>query len=160
VNGSWKDDVETTAAALLAYVWAGHNSKDGHYRPQVKRAFDWLRRSRPAGGFPAFVRLVALAELAAATGAQVHRQAAQLALKELAEPRTKLETAALARASSPAAVVPGAPDTVNTLNDLRLAALCHAPLAVPKSLQEGKRADLVRIWAAALGNVQARQTRQ
>ena len=154
VNGSWRDDVEMTAAALLAYVRAGQNSKDGHYRPQVKRAFDWLRRSRPAGGFPAFVRAVALAELAAATGAQVHQGAAQLALKELVEPRTKLETAALARASSPAAAPPGVPDTVSTLNDLRLAALCHAPLAVPKSLREGKRADLVRIWAAALGNVQ------
>jgi hypothetical protein len=148
VNGSWTNDVETTAAALLAFVRAGHTTNEGHYRQQVRRAVGWLRTA-PAAGFAAFARAVALAELAAATHSEAHQQAAETALEGLASPRTALEAAALARAKSPAASPPG-PDEICNLNDLRLAGVCGRRMSVPASLLGEKRAALARTWAAAI----------
>jgi Ca-activated chloride channel family protein len=149
VNGSWNDDVELTAAALLAFVRAGHTTRDGHYRQGVKRAFEWLRGAR-RGGFAAFARALALVELAAATGSKRHLQAAQAAIGELAAPKSELERAALARANAPGTTPPGAPGAVETLDDLRMAAICAASLPVPADLMKGRNAKLARAWSAGL----------
>jgi Ca-activated chloride channel family protein len=148
VNGSWADDAEMTAAALLAFVRAGHTTNSGHYRQQVRRAIGWLRTA-PAAGFAAFARAVALAELAVATGSQAHQQAAAAALEGLVSPQNPLEAAALARAKSPTAPLPG-PDGINNLNDLRLAGVCGRGTSVPASLLGEKRAALARTWAATI----------
>jgi hypothetical protein len=148
VDGSWEGDVETTAAALLAFMRAGHTTSEGHYRQQVRRAVGWLKTA-PAAGFAAFARAVALAELAAATRSETHREAARAALEELASPRTPLETAALSRAKSPAASPPG-PGGIRDLDDLRLAGICGRRMSVPGSLLREKRAPLARAWAAAI----------
>jgi hypothetical protein len=149
VNGSWNDDVEMTAAALIAFVRAGHTTRDGHYRQGVKRAFTWLRGAR-GGGFAAFARAFALAELAAATSSKRHREVAQAALGELAPPKNELERAALARTQAPSTTPLGAPGAVKTLDDLRMAAVCAAPLPAPADLMKGRSGKLARAWAAAL----------
>jgi hypothetical protein len=148
VNGSWADDAEMTAAALLAFVRAGHTTNAGHYRQQVRRAAGWLGTA-PAAGFPAFARAAALAELAAATGSEAPQQAAAAALEGLASPRNPLEAAALARANYPAASPPG-PDGIGNLNDLRLAGVCGRGMSVPESLLQEKRSALARTWAATI----------
>ena len=73
VNGSWDDDVELTAAALLAFVRAGHTTRGGSYRQQVRKAATWLQGSQ-AHGFPAFAAERALRELQAATGDSFDRR--------------------------------------------------------------------------------------
>src|SRR5438128_2505200 len=42
VNGRWQDDVEITAAALLAFIRAGHTTRKGQYRRQAQKAMTWL----------------------------------------------------------------------------------------------------------------------
>jgi Ca-activated chloride channel family protein len=69
LNGSWEDDVELTAAALLAYVHHGHTTRAGDYRRQVAKALHWLTAQVPsASGFALFTAARALADLHAATG--------------------------------------------------------------------------------------------
>ena len=150
LNGSWKNDPEMTAAALLAFVRAGHTTRRGHYRQGVKRAFGYLNASRPAGS-AAFLRAVALAELAAATGSRGHHQAAEAALNELPAPSRELERVALARAATPTQPAAGAPSAIKSLNDLRLAAVCQTRMAIPAGLVRGKQGDLGRAWGACLG---------
>jgi Ca-activated chloride channel family protein len=49
VNGSWGDDVEQTAKALLKFVEAGHTTRAGNYRRHVEKAAKWLREQLAAG---------------------------------------------------------------------------------------------------------------
>src|SRR5262249_55604138 len=70
VSGSWGSgaiEVEMTAAALLAFVRAGHTTRAGIYRRQVGKAAAWLQTAQ-ATGFAAFARFRALTELTAAEG--------------------------------------------------------------------------------------------
>jgi hypothetical protein len=67
LNGSWKNDVELTAAALLVFVRRGHTSRKGHFRRQVSRVAEWLA-ANTAAGFAAFLCALALRELAEADG--------------------------------------------------------------------------------------------
>jgi Ca-activated chloride channel family protein len=148
VNGSWQDDVEMTAAALIVLVRAGHTTRQGHYRTGVKRAFDFLVASH-ASRTATFFRAVALAELAAATGASAHREAAEGAIKNL-KPGNELERLALARATAPSQVPTGAPDAIRDLNDLRMAAVSRARCEIPDRLFGGRKGELARVWAACL----------
>src|SRR5262249_7480078 len=69
VNGSWGENIEWTAAALLAFVRAGHTTRTGSYRQQVKKAANWLQSGlAKTTGFVAFAVLRALDELQASTG--------------------------------------------------------------------------------------------
>ncbi len=149
VNGSWKNDVEMTAAALIAFVRGGHSTRDGHYRTGVKRAYSYLLGSRPSGK-DAFFRALALSELAAATGSAKQRQAAEQALTNLSQPRSELERAALARAEAPGQLLNGGPTSVERLDDLRLAAVSGGRRVVPDKLFSGRTGQLARVWAACL----------
>jgi len=130
VSGSWGsgvDEIEMTAAALLAFVRAGHTTTAGHYRRQIAKALKWLRAAR-AEGFAAQARAQALAELAAAIG-----------------------DAALAAEAHATPVAPPPPGPLATLDALRAAALTRRPAPIAPELLQGPDAGLARAWAAALG---------
>jgi len=134
VSGSWgadESEVEQTAAAILAFVRAGHTHRGGHYRRQLAKAIKWLLAAT-AKGPAAYARAQALAELAAATGDSAIVRAAQLA-------------ATVAPAPSGASSGP-----LSTIEDLRAAALARQVKEVAPTLFSGSEADLARVWMAAL----------
>jgi Ca-activated chloride channel family protein len=134
VSGSWgqgADEIEMTAAALLAFVRAGHTTKAGHYRRQLAKALKWLREAR-ATGFAELAWAHALAEIAAATGDAGLQQVAESA------------KARLASVSAP----PAGPLT--TLDALRAAALTRQLAPVAPDLLRGPQTELARAWQAAL----------
>lgn len=120
-NGSWDDDLETTAAALLALVRQGHTTKSGDYRSQVERAVGWLL-NHPGSGFATFLRALALYELAAATGNPLHKKAAKDVIQTLPETKDPLETAVRQRlqGKTPEKTIPL---VIKTLEHLRWAVL-------------------------------------
>ncbi|MEO8611256.1 MAG: VIT domain-containing protein [Chloroflexota bacterium] len=138
VNGSWDDDAEMTAAALLAFVRAGHTTRVGDYRQQVKKAGNWLHKYLSgAKGLAAILTFRALSELETATGDvfisdDLKRQSPQ--------PTTDLEKAIVSAANPP--------DPVKSLDDLRLAAVSGGDAAAPDDLKRGTNAKLVQIWLA------------
>lgn len=134
VSGSWgagETEVEQTAAAILAFVRAGHTNRSGHYRRQLAKATKWLLAAT-AQGFAEYARAQALAELAAATGDAAIERAAQLV--QTAPPAT-----------STALIEP-----LSTLDELRAAALARQVKEVAPALFSGSQADLARVWMAAL----------
>jgi Ca-activated chloride channel family protein len=141
-DGSWEESVEWTAAALLAFVLAGHTTRAGSFRQPLRRAARWLA-DHPGSGFAAFARALALEALAAATGDARERELARQARQALPEPAGPVEQAA-----SGAWVEP--PQAIHSLDDLRLAAVLNARLKVEDALLQGKDGELVRVWAAAL----------
>lgn len=126
MNGSWQGDVEWTAAALLAFIRAGHTTHSGSYRQIVRRAARWLARSS-AAGLAEQARVLALNELAAATG----NRAGAIAPPEFA-----------------LSIQP--PEAIRTLHDLRHAALLRVKLPVPAELLNGPHAELARVWSAVM----------
>ena len=94
LDGSWNDDMELTAAALLAFVRSGHTTLAGHFRKQVARAFGWLSLAALTG-FPAFLAALVLRELADATQTPEHLAAAEKAIQSLPTPSDNLEAVAL-----------------------------------------------------------------
>lgn len=142
IDGSWQNDMERTAAALLAFVRAGHTTRSGSYRQLMRRAAGWLAANR-CDGLGMFVRARALDELALATGDGADRKAAGLARQSLPAARNDIEAAASGQD------VP-APPVIGSLDDLRLAGMLRARLVVPPELLDGPDADLAIIWAAAV----------
>jgi Ca-activated chloride channel homolog len=134
VSGSWGQgaaEIEMTAAALLAFVRAGHTTRAGHYRRQLAKAMKWLLGAH-ATGFAAQARAQALAELAAAIGDAGLQRAAQEA------------QAALPSVSAP-------PDgALTTLDALRAAALARQLAPISPELLHGAQAELAHVWQAAL----------
>ncbi|MEO0561771.1 MAG: VIT domain-containing protein [Chloroflexota bacterium] len=54
VDGSWNADgtvtaIEVTAAALLAFVRAGHTAREGDYRAQLRKTYRWLKNANTSG---------------------------------------------------------------------------------------------------------------
>ena len=138
VNGSWGDNWEMTAAALLAFVRAGHTTRAGSYRQQVRKAAIWLQGAlSQANGFPAFVTDRALRELQAATGDSFVTAAIQLPA-----PTTDPERAA---ASDPSLSLP---NTVTSLDDLRIIALAVGAAQASAELKPDAHQTLVQCWLA------------
>lgn len=94
LDGSWKNDVEITSAALLAFVRNGQTTQKGFYRKQLQRAFSWLAQTS-ADGFAGFLRALALRELANSTQKREHSAAYEQALAGLPAPADSLQKAAL-----------------------------------------------------------------
>ncbi len=134
IDGSWGDDVEMTAAALLAFVRAGHTTRVGSYRQQVRKAANWLAQAQPSG-FAAFAAQRALSELQSTTGDS-------FVAKSLPAPTTPAERAAAGDASVPL------PNPVASLNDLRIVALIRGNASAPVSLKQSTDAPLVQTWLA------------
>ncbi|HXI92195.1 MAG TPA: VIT domain-containing protein [Blastocatellia bacterium] len=134
VSGSWgagETEVEQTAAAVLAFVRAGHTHRGGHYRRQLARATKWLLTAT-AQGLAEYARAQALAELAAATGDPKIVCAAQSV--QTVAPRTSIALT----------------EPLSTLDELRAAALARQVKQVAPTLFSGSQADLARVWMAAL----------
>jgi len=85
LNGSWGEDVERTAAALLAFLRAGHTTRSGSFRQAVNRAVMWLA-GQTGSGFASQARARALQELADATGMPSHRLLAAEAAQAVSSP--------------------------------------------------------------------------
>ena len=138
VNGSWDDDIEMTAAALLAFVRAGHTTRVGDYRQQVKKAANWLQTNlSQAEGLATILTLKALGELETATGDLFISDTQKSQPFQL---KTNLEKA-IVQGVNP-------PDTVQSLDDLRLAALNAGSATAPDDLKRGSQGKLVQIWLA------------
>jgi Ca-activated chloride channel homolog len=142
MDGSWQGSLELTAAALLAFVRAGHTNRSGSFRQIIRKAVRWLVEN-PQPGEAGFMRARALEELAAATQNDSDRAAAHASRLVLGPPSSALERAALGQEES-------APDVIHTLADLRLAVLLNVNRPLPVSLIRGKEAETALIWAAAL----------
>lgn len=140
INGSWQDHVEMSAAAVLAFVRAGHTTRSGDYRRQISKAMTWLlSQLNTASGFALLAAVRALDELHAAAGdGAVPDERRQ----KLPTPTTDAERAA--RGSTSLAI----PESITTLDDVRVVALLQGSPAVSAALLQGSEADLVRVWQA------------
>lgn len=137
VDGSW-ESAEMTAAALLAFVRAGHTTREGNYRRQVDKAARWLRDHLDGlHGFDRFVAVRALDELHTLSGDYpVEDWRAKLPV-----PKTDVERAA--RGFSPDRV----PDHVESLDDLRMVALLRGGITAI-TLKKEPLGPLVQAWLA------------
>jgi Ca-activated chloride channel family protein len=144
VSGSWgggASEIEMTAAALLAFARAGHTTRTGNYRRQVRKAADWLIDAiDEAGGFDAFVAMRALVDLGKAEGGI--KYVPEEFHSRTPAPRNDAEWAAL-RGS-----VTKLPDPVKTLNDLRIVAMIQGEASAPAELVNGPQPELVQAWLA------------
>ncbi len=141
VSGSWgsgSDEVEMTAAALLAFVRAGHTTRTGNYRQQVRKAANWLKAAQ-ASGFAAFAKFRALTELDEATQ---HADQYAANAKPANAPTNDAERAALN-------VQPFAlPMDIVALDDLRVRALAVGVVVVHPDLFSDDQRDLAQAWLA------------
>jgi len=119
LNGSWQEDMEYTAAALLAFVRSGHTTLKGHFRKQVARAAAWLKQSN-ASGFPCYLRALALRELADTTRNAEDVAAAEQSLAEIEQPANDIEAVFLAVLKNES-VRKKTPKSIKSLDDLRWA---------------------------------------
>ncbi len=127
LDGSWNNDVEITSAALLAFVRRGQTSQKGFYRKQVQRIFEWLAQAS-AGGFAAFLRALALRELADSTQKQGHISAGEQALADLPAPSDSLQKEVIKMLSAQS--IRATPhELVRSLDELRLVVVTRAPCA-------------------------------
>jgi Ca-activated chloride channel family protein len=140
LDGSWGGDVERSAAAVLAFVRAGHTTRSGSFRQALRRGLEWLA-GNPGSGFASFARARALSELAQATGDARQTAVAAQVQAALAAPSTPLEAAFTAPGR------PAKPTKVEDLDGLRLAGLAGGPCAVPAALLSD---ELAQAWAALL----------
>jgi Ca-activated chloride channel family protein len=142
VSGSWgggATEIEMTAAALLAFVRAGHTTRTGNYRRQVRKAADWLIEAlEEAGGFDAFVAMRALVDLGKAEGGA--KYVPESFHSRTPAPRNDAEWAAL-RGS-----VTDLPESIKTLNDLRIVAMIQGEASAPAELVNGPQPELVQAW--------------
>ena len=149
INGSWEDDGELTAAALLAFIRHGQTGQAGHYRKQVQRACQWLEKTKTKGP-AAFISAAALHEFANMDGGSIVLQTANTLLAGLPKPQNSLEQAALV-----AAGLDTRPSSITNLSitpeNLPLLALLKQP--VPKLTELLRQEPSLRtyIWAVVLG---------
>jgi Ca-activated chloride channel family protein len=140
VNGSWHDDIEMTAAAVIAFVRAGHTTRAGNYRQQVKRAASYLSKQLQLGrvtGFALFAAVRALDELHAVSGDFAVTDAVR---STLPNPTSDIERAAVGEGA--------APNTVSTLDDVRVKALLEGAAVAPHTLTQGVDSQRVQAWLA------------
>jgi Ca-activated chloride channel family protein len=132
VSGSWganESEVEQTAAAILAFVRAGHTHRVGHYRRQLARAVKWLLAAN-AQGLGEYARARALQELANATGDPAIERASRLSPPKV--PAIEFH------------------EPLSTLEELRIAALTRQIKEIAPGVLSGPQADIARTWLAAL----------
>ena len=141
-NGSWGEDGEQTAAALLAFIRAGNTSRSGSFRQVMRKALRWLSDAN-LDRKNAFLRCRVLEELAQKTGDKKDRSQADACRQSLPAAESVFEKACMRQAAQP-------PDAIQSLEDLRLAVLLGHVLPISPKLLKGDQADLARTWAAAL----------
>jgi len=142
LDGSWNTDVETTSAAILAFIRAGYTTRKGLFRLIIRRAVNWLVNQRGTG-FAGYARLLSLEALACATGDEQDKVLARAAMMTLPEPSNELERAVLGENVTP-------PSVINTLDDLRLASILKIELLVPPGMEGSEELALVTAWSASI----------
>lgn len=137
VNGSWLDDVEITAAALIAFVRAGHTTRKGQYRRQVQKAMTWLMAQlESTRGFAGFVALRALDDLFGVTG---DGEVPDSVRHSLPQASTLLERAAMGEDLP-------VPESLDSLDNIRLTALVQGNVTIPFALLQTPDRDRVAVW--------------
>ena len=137
VDGSWGGSIERTAAALIAFVRAGHTSRTGSYRQVVRRAAKWLidaGTSARESAFSPFAHARALQELADTAKDAQFVTAAQVARDALPTPKGHLEAFAIGQGPETW------PTPIDPLERARLEALLP-----------GAGSDMALAWVQALG---------
>lgn len=143
VSGSWgsgADEIEQTAAALLAFVRAGHTTQAGNYRRQVRKAAEWLRDAS-ATDLNLAIKVRALTELEGTLQQSERYVPDNLSLASLPH-GSDLEKIIIK--AQPAAV----PAAVTSLDTLRLIALAKGEASAPPELINGAYSQLVQTWMA------------
>jgi len=137
VDGSWQDEVEMTAAALLAFVRASHTTHTGSYRHQAQKAMTWLLKRLPtARGFAAFAALRALDDLYAASG---EGEVSEVLRHSLPAATSDAERAAMGEQVA-------VPETLDNLDAVRIAALVQGyPRLTMPNLQSDE-GMIAQVW--------------
>ncbi len=145
VSGSWgsgAEEGERTAAALLAFVRAGHTTHMGSYRAQVRKAAEWLKMAALTG-FATFARWRALHELDTAT------QSADTFANPTIHPGTPGSDPERAAMHDTSVTLPA---QITSLDTLRVAALLQGGVTPTDALfADDTQRDLVQTWLA-VGN--------
>jgi Ca-activated chloride channel family protein len=140
VDGSWKQDLDLTAAALLAFIRNGHTTRTGNYRQVVKKAAGYLEKVLQSQQSEAYIRLV-LAEFYNAIGkTSTFTESSHAQISSSTEP---LILAALAGQPTQPAF-----NVIKTLPDLRLSALLGWKIPVSPELEITSLKD--QTWLAAI----------
>ncbi len=148
LNGSWSENIEFTAAALLAFVRQGHTTRRGYYRKQVNRSAEWLLQAE-CDGTQAHLRAFALSELVAADPDLNLAGRIDAVLHQLPLARTALEQTIQNRINHPQSFDPG-PQAITDLESLRFACILNSDLEVPAKLFDNDPQSVVRVWMASL----------
>ncbi len=148
LNGSWMEDVELTAAALIAFVRMGHTNRRGYYRKQVTRAAEWLLRTTCVGT-PAFIRAFALHELASVDPKLAQNQQINTMISQLPTARSPLEQIIHTLLSHPGTPMTG-PLKITDLESLRMASVLNVNLEVPAQLLKNDPQHLASVWSVGL----------
>lgn len=148
LNGSWNNDLETTAAALLAFIRQGNSPQNGLYRRQMRKALNWLLAQPNTSQFADFVRALAMHELHLMVKSPEAEQAALSTRQQLPSPSTALEQAAWQILQN-ISVSPGKIN-VASLDDLRLAGLQRIQPEQPFNLPADLSGLLAQIWLACI----------
>ncbi|MGB1285639.1 MAG: VIT and vWA domain-containing protein [Aggregatilineales bacterium] len=142
VNGSRADDVELTAATLLAFVRAGHTTRAGDYRRQVNKMAAWLQKKLSSTtGLALMLTVRALDELHAKSGDYAISDDVRTSLPEAAN---DLEKAAHDDKSVTV------PSDIKTYDDLRIVALLQGDVTITEDLFKTLNMDVQNImpWLA------------
>jgi Ca-activated chloride channel family protein len=149
INGSWNDDVETTAAAVLAFIRCGNTTHRGAFRLPIRKAVTWLI-SNPGKGTGAFIRAYTLNELARITQQPEHIQASQNCLASLSVPAMPTEQTIIEKIGS-SAYSHAQLSRITSLDDLRLAGIeGSTSLSVSPEIQRSLNDELVLAWMACM----------
>ena len=137
VNGSWQDDVEITAAALLAFIRAGHTTRKGQYRRQAQKAMTWLLAQLPSTrGFAAFAALRALDDLYGETGDGEVPDSVRHSLPAASD---DAERAAMGEQIA-------VPQTLDNLDAVRVAALVQGNARLQMKLLQSDEGVIAQVW--------------
>ena len=138
VNGSWQDEVEITAAALLAFIRAGHTTRKGQYRRQAQKAMTWLLSQLPSTrGFAAFAALRALDDLYGETGDGEVPDSVRHSLPAAA---SDAERAAMGEQMTVS-------QTLDNLDAVRVAALVQGNVRLTMEHLQSDEGMIAQVWA-------------
>jgi Ca-activated chloride channel family protein len=149
LNGSWNDNVELTAAALLAFIRHGHTPRSGNFRKQVHKARQWLEQAANFTSLAGYARCLALYELAQAD----QDRAVEVRNKEwsqrLPAPASPFERA-VSEILNGLEKLPAAPGQCSTLDDLRLAVALQGTPTIEFPVDGRDPTNLTLVWWASL----------
>ncbi len=148
LNGSWSEDVEFTAAAILAFIRQEHTPRRGSYRKQVGRAAEWLLQAT-CGATQSHIRAAALHELASTEPGLAYVPQIETLISQLPPAMTPLEQIIRAKINHHEGSIP-VPAGITDLESLRIACILKLELSVPAELLKNDPKNLARVWMAGM----------